>query len=97
MEFEWKQENEITFNLYGYETILIATLKWNEDAEVWEIQSKWLDYSDDLLDDDFVLEDVEKAKLSAIEQLISACKDHIDWYRGQINMLDELYQDMNLN
>lgn len=91
MDFEWKEINGDLL-LYGYYSRLIAKLRWNPNCEVWELSSDWLDCSTDL-DIELGKEDIDKVKSEAIDELKRACEEHIDWYKGQIEMLDELIKD----
>ena len=84
MKFKWKlEDNKLV--LYGYETEKIATLEYNDYYDIWELESKWIDHSSELDKMDF-----ESAKIEAIGELKRACEEHIDWYKGQIEMLNEL-------
>lgn len=95
MEFRWEQMDEYMLVLFGYVNQKIATVEWNSNAEVWELSSEWLDHSSDI-SDELGLEDIEEVKKDALEQLKDACKEHIEWYKGQIDMIEELYQDICL-
>ncbi len=88
MDFEWK-EVDGDLILYGYYDQVIAKLHlWND--EVWELSSDWLDCSSDL---DIDVDNIEKIKSEAINELKCACEEHISWYKGQIEMLNELMED----
>ena len=91
MEFEWK-EIDSDLILYGYYDSVIAKLRWNNDYEVWELQSDWLDYSCDI-DEEITKDDIDRVKIEAIDELKRACEEHMDWYKGQIEMLNELLED----
>lgn len=91
MDFEWK-EIDGDLILYGYCSCVIAKLRWNPSYEVWELSSDWLDCSTDL-DIELGKDDIDKVKIEAIDELKRACEEHIDWYKGQIEMLDELKED----
>ena len=95
MEFRWEQPNEHTLVLIGYDNQEIAIVKWNNDAEVWELSSEWIGYSSDI-SEDFKIDDIEAVKIDALEQLKESCNDYIEWYKGQIDMIEELYQDIFL-
>lgn len=87
MEFEWKlEDNQLV--LYGYGTEKIATLEYNDYYNIWELESKWLDHTSEL---DKM--DVKSAKIEAVDELKRACEEHMDWYKGQIEMLNELLED----
>lgn len=89
MEFEWKidiEENKLI--LYGYYDQITTTLEYNDYYCVWELESEWLDHTSE-----FDKTDVESAKLEAIKELKRACEEHINWYKGQIEMLNELMED----
>jgi len=92
VEFEWKRESDYLFVLHGYYDSVIAILTWNNDCEVWELSSDWLDCSADL-DIELGKEDIDKVKSEAIDELKRACEEHIGWYKGQIEMLNELKED----
>ena len=42
------------------------------------------------MDEDFAKDDIDKVKLAALDELKDACEEHISWYKGQIEMLEEL-------
>lgn len=87
MDFEWK-EIDGDLILYGYYDQVVAKLHlWNN--EVWELQSDWLDCSTDL-DIGIDVDDIDRVKLEAIDELKCACEEHISWYKGQIEMLEEM-------
>lgn len=87
MDFEWKEIDEDLI-LYGYYDQVIAKLhRWND--EVWELSSDWLDCSTDL-DIEIDVDDIDIVKLEAIDELKCACEEHMDWYNGQIEMLEEM-------
>ena len=94
MDFHWKQIAEHEYHLYGYETEKIAILKYNNNCEIWELTSRWLNNSDvaNIIDCESV--NIQDIQLNAIEMLTDACNEQIEWYKNQISMLNELHQDM---
>ena len=88
MEFKWKQIDEFTLVLMGYEREVIATASW-QPIECWYLESSWLDHSSDFCGD-FGLKDIEGVKSEAIELLKNTCNEHIEWYKGQIKELENI-------
>ena len=92
MEFKWKQINQYTIILFGYDDQKIASVEWNSNYEIWELKSEWFEHSSDI-SDEFGLTDIEEVKKDALEQLKETCDEYIAWYKKQIDMIEELYQD----
>ena len=87
MDFQWK-EVDGDYILYGYYDQVIAKLHyWN--GGVWELSSDWLDCSTDL-SIEIEKKDINEAKLDAVDELKRACEEHINWYKGQIEMLNDM-------
>ena len=91
MNFHWIKINTTTYHLIGYEDHIIAILNYDEICEMWSLTSSWLNMSENT---DFAinydLSNINIVKEKAIEQLIVACDDQIDWYKGQISMLKDM-------
>lgn len=88
MDFYWLYEDESTLILMGYEQE-IARLEWQSTYEVWELKSKFLEAEMDM-DIEYSQNDVDEVETAAIESLIDNCKEHIQWWQDQIDMLNEM-------
>lgn len=88
MDFYWLYEDEDTLILMGYEQE-IARLEWEQCCEIWELTSKFLDADMDM-DSEFGQENVEEVQNAAISTLVEHCKEQIEWWNAQIELLEEL-------
>lgn len=93
MDFRWEIIDKYHMVLIGYYDSTIAKLEWNNTYKVWELSSDWIECNGDL-DDSIELNDIKAAQMDALEQLKEQIDEYIDWYKGQKEMIEELYQDM---
>lgn len=90
-DWHWVQKDEKNLTLMGYEQ-KIATLRWNESYDVWELISNLLEYSVEM-DLEFEQNQTEEVKAAAVEELIDHCEEQKDWYDDQIKMLKEMQNE----
>lgn len=87
--FRWVKKSEEEYNLMGHGREIV-NLAWNENYEVWDLNSDFLALSIDL---EFEKDETEEVKAAAVEDLIDYCQDQINWYEDQIEMLKEVQSE----